>query len=375
MRNFSTFIGMDVHKETIAVALAERHGMPRYYGEIANTSEAITKLVKKVAPNGGQAAFCYEAGPCGYGVYRQITEMGYRCDVVAPSLIPKKAGDRVKTDRRDAVTLTRLYRAGELTAVWVPDQEQEAIRDLTRIREDMKSMERHARQRLSGFLLRNKKIYTGKNKWTQAHFRWLEKIRFESPIQQIVFQEYVDTVKQLQGRVASLEEEMQNALSEWSLGIVVEALMSLRGVNLVTAMTIVAEIGDMSRFESPRQLMAYLGLVPSENSSGKRQRRGEITKTGNSHVRRVLVEASWSYRLPARKTAHLQRKAEKTTEAVQAIAWKAQKRLCRRYWHLTFKGKLKVQACTAVARELAGFVWAIAREIMGKNNTPTVIAV
>jgi transposase len=267
-----------------------------------------------------------------------------------------------------------LYRADELTAVWVPNQEQEAIRDLTRIREDMKSMKRHARQRLSGFLLRNNKIYTGKNKWTQAHFRWLEKIRFEGPIQQIVFQEYVDTVKQLQGRVASLEEEMQNALSGWSLGIIVEALMLLRGVNLVTAMTIVAEIGDMSRFESPRQLMAYLGLVPSENSSGKRQRRGEITKTGNSHVRRVLVEASWSYRLPARKTAHLQRKAEKTTEAVQAIAWKAQKRLCRRYWHLTIKGKLKVQACTAVARELAGFVWAIAREIMGKNNAPAVIA-
>jgi len=373
MKDFSTFIGMDVHKETIAVAIAEKHGTPRYYGEIANTAEAITKLVKKVVSNGGRAAFCYEAGPCGYGVYRQITDMGYRCDVVAPSLIPKKAGDRVKTDRRDAVTLTRLYRADELTSVWVPDQKQEAIRDLTRIREDMKSMERHARQRLSGFLLRNKKIYTGKNKWTQAHFRWLEKIRFESPIQQIVFQEYVDTVKQLQGRVASLEEEMRKALAGWSMGVVVEALMSLRGVNLVTAMTIVAEIGDMRRFESPRQLMAYLGLVPSENSSGKRQRRGEITKTGNSHVRRVLIEASWSYRLPARKTAHLQRKAEKTTEAVQAIAWKAQKRLCRRYWHLTLKGKLKVQACTAVARELAGFVWAIAREIMGKNNTAKVI--
>jgi transposase len=374
MKDFSTFIGMDVHKETIAVAIAEKHGTPRYYGEIANTTEAITKLLKKVVPHGGRAAFCYEAGPCGYGVYRQITDMGYRCDVVAPSLIPKKAGDRVKTDRRDAVTLTRLYRADELTAVWVPDQEQEAMRDLTRIREDMKSMERHARQRLSGFLLRNKKIYTGKNKWTQAHFRWLEKIRFESPIQQIVFQEYVDTVKQLQGRVASLEEEMRKALSGWPLGILVEALMSLRGVNLVTAMTIVAEIGDMSRFKSPRQLMAYLGLVPSENSSGKRQRREEITKTGNSHVRRVLVEASWSYRLPARKTAHLQRKAEKTTEAVQAIAWKAQKRLCRRYWHLTLKGKLKVQACTAVARELAGFIWAIAREIMGKNNSSVVIA-
>lgn len=368
------FIGMDVHKEMIAVAIAEKHGVPRYYGEIHNTTEAIAKLVKKIVPKGVRAAFCYEAGPCGYGIYRQIKDMGYHCDVVAPSLIPKKAGDRVKTDRRDSVALVRLHRAGELTAVWVPDQTQEAMRDLTRIREDMKSMERHARQRLSGFLLRNKQVYVGKQKWTQAYFRWLEELKFESPIQQIVFQEYVDTVKQLQGRVAALEAEMRGALSGWSLGGVVEALMSLRGVNLVTAMTIVAEVGDMSRFENPRQFMAYLGLVPSEHSSGNRQKRGEITKTGNGHVRRVLVESSWSYRLPARKTAHLQRKAEKTSETVQAIAWKAQKRLCKRYWHLTFKGKLKVQACTAVARELAGFIWAIAREVMIKNNIAEVKA-
>ena len=372
MKNFSTFIGMDVHKETIAVATAGKHGSPRYYGEIANTAEALTKLVKKVVPSRSKAVFCYEAGPCGYGVHRQITDMGHRCDVVAPSLIPKKPGDRVKTDRRDAVTLVRLLRAEELTAVWVPDQQQEAMRDLSRIREDLKSMERCARQRLSGFLLRNKKIYAGQSNWTQAHFRWLETIIFESPIQQIVFQEYVDVVKHLQGRVASVQQEMMKALVGWSLGVVVEALMALRGVNLVTAMTIVAEIGDMSRFESPRQLMAYLGLVPSEDSSGNRQKRGGITKTGNGHVRRVLVESSWSYRMPARKTAHLRRKAEKASEAVQAIAWKAQKRLCSRYWHLTQKGKLKVQACTAVARELAGFIWAISREVMGKNHTPVV---
>jgi transposase len=374
MKDFSTFIGMDVHKETIAVAIGEKHGTPRYYGEIANTAEAITKLVKKVASNGGRAAFCYEAGPCGYGVYRQITDMGYRCDVVAPSLIPKKAGDRVKTDRRDAVTLTRLYRADELTAVWVPDQEQEAIRDLTRIREDMKSMERHARQRLSGFLLRHDKRYAGKSKWTPGYFRWLETVRFKNSVQQIVFQEYVDMVKVLQGRVASIQQEMRKALSDWSLGFVVEALMALRGINMVTAMTIVAEIGDMSRFKSPRQLMAHLGLVPSEHSSGSRQKRGEITKTGNGHVRRVIVESAWSYRLPARKTAHLQRKAAKTPEAVQEIAWKAQKRLCRRYWHLIHKGKLQVQACTAVARELVGFIWAIAREVMIHKNFCTVTA-
>ncbi len=372
MKNFSTFIGMDVHKETIAVATAGKHGAPRYYGEIANTAEALTKLIKKVVPTGGRAVFCYEAGPCGYGVHRQITDMGHRCDVVAPSLIPKKPGDRVKTDRRDALTLVRLLRANELTAGWVPDNQQEAMRDLSRIREDLKSMERCARQRLSGFLLRNKKVYAGQSNWTQAHFRWLERIIFDSPIQQIVFQEYVDVVKHLQGRVASVQQEMVKALAGWSLGVVVEALMALRGVNLVTAMTIVAEIGDMSRFESPRQLMAYLGLVPSEDSSGKQQKRGGITKTGNGHVRRVLVESSWSYRMPARKTAHLRRKAGKASEAVQAIAWKAQKRLCSRYWHLTQKGKLKVQACTAVARELAGFIWAISREVMGNNNTPVV---
>jgi len=373
MKSFSTFIGMDVHKETIAVATAGKHGTPRYYGEIANTAEAITKLVKKVVPSRSKAVFCFEAGPCGYGVYRQIMDMGYRCDVVALSLIPKKAGDRVKTDRRDAISLVRLLRANELTAVWVPDEQQEAMRDLTRMREDMKNMERQARQRLSGFLLRNKKVYAGDSKWTQAHFRWMEEARFESPIQQIVLQEYVDVVKHLQGRVTAVEQEIMKALDGWSLRLVVEALMALRGVSIVTAMTIVAEIGDISRFESPRQLMAYLGLVPSEDSSGNRQKRGGITKTGNGHVRRLLVEASWSYRLPARKTAHLQRKAEKTSEAVQAIAWKAQKRLCRRYWHLMQKGKLKVQACTAVARELTGFIWAIGHEIMGKSNTPVTV--
>jgi transposase len=369
MKKCTTFIGMDVHKETISIAIAEGSEMPRYYGNIMNTSEAIAKLVKKVGKKEGQTAFCYEAGPCGYGVYRQITAMGHRCDVVAPSLIPKKAGERVKTDRRDAVMLARLHRAGELTAVWVPEQHQEAMRDLTRIREDLKGMERHARQRLGGFLLKHGKTYPGKSKWTQKHFRWLETVRFESPIQQIVFQEYVDTVKQLQGRVASIEEEMQKAVGGWSLGGVVEALMSLRGVNLVTAMTIVAEIGDMRRFESPRQLMSHLGLVPSEHSSGNRQKRGGITKSGNGHVRRVLIEGSWSYRLPARKTAHLQRKAEKTSEAVQGIAWKAQKRLCRRYWYLIHKGKLPVQVCTAIARELVGFIWAIAREVT-KSQQP-----
>jgi transposase len=274
----------------------------------------------------------------------------------------------VKTDRRDATTLTRLYRAGELTPVWVPDKEQEAIRDLTRAREDMKAMEGHAKQRLGAFLLRHGKRFPGRSKWTQAYFRWVEGITFEMAAQQIVLQEYVDTVKAMTGRVEALEEEMRQAMQGWSLASVVTGLMALRGVDMITAMTVVAELGDISRFDSPRQVMAHLGLVPSEHSSGDRCQRGGITKTGNGHARRVLIEASWCYRLPARKTAHLQRRAEKTSEAVQAIAWKAQKRLCRRFWYLINKGKLPVEACTAVARELSGFVWAIACEAMRENT-------
>jgi transposase len=304
-----------------------------------------------------QLSFCYEAGPCGYGIHRQLTDLGWDCQVVAPSLIPRKAGDRVKTDRRDSLLLARLHRAGELTAVWVPDEAQEALRDLTRAREDMKHLQRQAKQRLSAFLLRHSQSYDGKSHWTQAHYRWLEGLKFSQPVQQIVFQEYVDTVKLLSQRVAALDEQLKSAAAAAAWWPVIEALMALRGVSLLTATTIVAEIGDLHRFASAPQLMAYLGLVPSEHSSGG------ITKTGNGHVRRVLVEAAWTYRHPARKTACLQRRAERTPEAVQEIAWKAQKRLCGRYRRMEGRGKLKVQACTAVARELAGFIWAIGQAL------------
>jgi len=368
MNKFSKYVGLDTHKDSIAVAISEAcGGKARYYGEIPNTPEAIAKLVGHLSPNGEVVSYCYEAGPCGYGVYRQIAELGHACAVVAPSLIPSKPGDRIKTDRRDSESLSRLHRAGELTSVWVPDQAQEAIRDLTRAREDMKAIERQTRQRLSAFLLRHGRTYeSGKSKWTQAHFRWMERIKFEIPVQQIVFEEYKDAVKQSQARVAGLEEQMHHSLKAWQLAPVVEALMALRGIKLVAAMTIMAELGDISRFDSPRQLMAYLGLVPSEHSSGKTKRRGGITKTGNGHVRRVLVESGWCYRFPARKTTHLQRYAEKASNTVQAIAWKAQKRLCGRYQHLLSRGKLRVQVCTAVARELVGFIWAIACEVMGR---------
>lgn len=369
------YVGLDVHQATIAVAVARPgRGEPDYHGTIANSGSALRKLLKQLSRPGEALSFCYEAGPCGYGLYRELTALGHGCAVVAPSLIPRKAGERLKTDRRDALMLARLHRAGELTAVWVPDQEQEAIRDLTRAREDMKSLELKCRQRLGAFLLRHGRVYAGKSRWTQAHFHWLESVKFDSPVQQIVLQEYLDTVKSMQRRVADLEAQMHEALAGWSLGTVAHALMALRGVSLITAMTVLAELGDLSRFDSPRELMAYLGLVPSEHSSGGSRRQGSITRTGNGHVRRVLVEAGWNYRFPARKTRVIEARAAKTSAGVQAIAWHAQKRLCGRYRALLAAGKLKQQVTTAVARELAGFIWAIACAVAGKAHGSRAVA-
>jgi transposase len=364
MKEFSKYVGLDVHKETIAVSLAEAGGGEvRYFGEIANTPEAVAKLARQLNKGATRLSFCYEAGACGYGVYRQLRELKHDCMVVAPSLIPKKAGDRVKTDRRDSLSLARLHRAHELTTVWVPDGAQEALRDLTRAREDMKHLQRQAKQRLLAFLLRHGKRYSGKCRWTQEHTRWLEAVKCDHSIQQIVFQEYVDTVSALTLRVAAFDKHIESASRESVFWPVIEALMALRGVNLLTATTVVAEIGDLRRFAGASQLMAYLGVVPSEHSSGGKRSRGGITKTGNGHVRRVLVEAAWTYRHPARKSALLQRRAKCTSEEVQAIAWKAQQRLCGRYRRLEGKGKLKVQVCTAIARELAGFIWAIGQAV------------
>lgn len=371
MKEFTKHVGMDVHKETIAVSVAEANGGElRYLGEIANTPEALDKLVKQQRKGGANLSFCYEAGPCGYGIHRQLTDLGWDCQVVAPSLIPKKAGDRVKTDRRDSMMLARLHRAGELTAVWVPDAAQEALRDLTRAREDMKHLQRQAKQRLLAFLLRHGKRYEGKSNWTLTHYRWMEAVKLGHPVQQIVFQEYIDTVKAMSKRIDTLDKQVESAASESVFWPVIEGLMALRGINLLTATTVVAEIGDLRRFTSAPQLMAYLGVVPSEHSSGGTKSRGGITKTGNGHVRRVLVEAAWTYRHPARKTTVLQKRAERTSEAVQEIAWKAQTRLCGRYRLFEARGKLKVQACTAIARELAGFIWAIGQAL----PQPTVSA-
>jgi transposase len=376
MNEFSSvYVGLDVHKETIAVGVARSgRGKPEYFGEIKNSVAAVRKLLRRLSPDGEVLQVCYEAGPCGYGLYRQIKSLGHDCEVVAPSLIPRKAGERMKTDRRDGLKLAHEHRAGGLTAVWVPGEEQEAVRDLTRAREDMKAIETKARQRLGAFLLRHGRVFEGKSRWTQAHFRWLETVKFDQPLQQLVLQEYIDAVTDARRRVEALELQMRQALPGWSLGVVAEALMALRGLSLIAAMTTLAELGDITRFDSPRELMGYLGLVPSEHSSGGSRRQGGITRTGNGHVRRVLVEAAWNYRFPARKTRDIQKRAEKTSAAVQAIAWQAQTRLCGRYQALMRAGKEKNQVTTAVARELAGFIWAIAREVMGKPHASKALA-
>lgn len=367
----AAYIGLDVHKDSISVAIAEpgRHE-PEFRGEIPNKPKAIDKLVKQLSErfDGQKLLFCYEAGPCGYVVYHQISDSGHDCEVVAPALIPRRPGDRVKTDRRDAKMLSRLSRSGELTPVWVPSPEQEAIRDLTRAREDMKAIELKARQRLNAFLLRHGRVYQGNSRWIPAHFHWLETVRFDSPIQQLVLEEYIDAVKSAQRRVAGLEKQMELALEDWSLAEVSNSLEALRGVRRLTAMTVLAELGDISRFDNPRQLMAYVGIVPSEHSSGDSRRQGGITKTGNGHVRRILVEAAWNYRYPARRTRTIEQRAEKTSPMVQSIAWEAQKRLCGRYRRLAATGRVKQQVTTAVARELLGFIWAIACEVTGKPH-------
>lgn len=370
---YGAYIGLDVHKDSIAVAVAAPgRDEPAYRGEIANEPRKLQKWLARLSAEfeGLLLLFCYEAGPCGYGLYRQLMAAGHDCQVVAPSLIPKKAGERVKTDRRDALKLARLLRSGDLTAVWVPDKDQEAMRDLTRARDDMKSQERKARQQLNAFVLRQGHHWpSGKKRWTKTHFNWLESIVFEQPWLQIVLQEYVDAVKAATQRVDDLTDQLMRALSGWSLAPVVESLVALRGIDKLAATVLLAELGDISRFESPKQLMAYLGLVPSEHSTGSRRRQGGITLTGNGHARRMLVECAWSYRFPARQTMHLKRKAETASPEAKAIAWRAQKRLCGRYRQLTQAGKNVKLVCVAIARELVGFIWDIVRHAMPRLAT------
>jgi len=356
---------MDVHKKTITVAIADesRQNQPRIYGTINNDLSALDKFCRKMVSTANQLHFVYEAGPCGYGIYRHLTEKGFDCMVAAPSLIPKKSGDRIKNDRRDAKMLARLHRADELTAVYVPNAQDEAMRDLSRAREDAVMVAKKAKQRLKAFLLRNRVVFTGSSQWSKAYFKWLADIAMPHPAQQVALQEYIYAVHESLNRVTRLTDQIRQIVPGWRLAPIVSALQAARGVSLVVAVTVLAELGDLSRFEKPSQLMAHLGLVPSEHSSGESIKRGAITKTGNSHARKILVEAAWAYRMQARVSRLLLKRQQGLPDQVCKIAWKAQLRLCARYRRLVAKGKTKQKVVTAIARELSAFLWAITKQV------------
>lgn len=364
MSNIS-FVGLDVHAETIAVAIAEPGGAVRSVGIIPNRLESIRKLFGKLGPV-RHLKVCYEAGPTGYVLYWQLTALGVACEVVAPTLVPVKAGDRVKTDRRDAEKLARCYRSGELTAVWVPDAAHEALRDLVRAREAAKKDQLRARHRLGKFLLRHGRRPTQAGKaWTKKYLEWIKtQVRFEQPALEATLAYYLQQVDHAASQILQLEKAIDEAIAQADPEIrsVIEALQALRGVAQMTAATIVCELGRLSRFQSPRQLMGYSGLVSREHSSGNRIQRGAITKTGNAHLRRVLVEAAWAYQHRPNVTGFLLRRQKSLalSDEVKQMAWKAQYRLHKRYLAFARRGKNKNQIVTALGRELLGFVWAIA---------------
>ena len=359
----TVFVGMDVHKGSIEIALADPAGEVRRYGEIGGDAVAVDRAVRKLRSAHRDLLFVYEAGPCGFWIYRRLIGQGLACMVVSPSMTPRRAGERIKTDRRDAMRLARLARAGELTAIYVPDELDEAMRDLVRSREDAVAMQRQARQRLQALLLRNEIRYPQRTAWTQAHRRWLGHIKMPQPAQQIAFEEYVQAVQEAGARVQRLEMAMAAELAHWRWKPVVEALQALRGIRMLHAVRIVAELGDLTRFACARQLMGYLGLIPSEDSTGERRRQGSITKAGNSSARRALVEAAHVYRFPARVSRGIAQRQSGLHPQICALAWKAQLRLCTRFRKLAARGLNRNKVVVAVARELSGFVWAIAREI------------
>jgi transposase len=360
------FLGLDVHAETIAVAVAETDGEVRSLGIIPNREESIRRLIKKLG-SPEQLRACYEAGPTGYVLYWQLTSLGVKCEVVAPTLVPVKPGDRVKTDRRDARKLAQSYRAGDLTAVWVPDEGHEALRDLVRAREAAKQDQVRARHRLSKFLLRHgRRPPAGIRPWTLRYLDWVgQQVEFEQPAQEYTKQDYLHEVEHSNNRVQRLEVAIREAvkLAPAKMQEVVQALQSLRGIAEISAVTIVSELGQISRFARARQLMAYSGAVASEDSSGKRVQRGAITKTGNAHLRRVVIEAAWAYRHRPAIGASLRQRQQGVREEVKEIAWKAQHRLHKRYRSLTAAGKNRQKTVTAIGRELLGFIWAIGTNV------------
>jgi len=353
------YVGLDVHKATIAVAVAEegRRGEVRSCGTIDNTPLQVDRLMKRLAKGGQELHFCYEAGCCGYILQRQIAAAGHACTVVAPSRIPRKPGEHVKTDRRDAMKLARLHRAGELDAVWIPDAAHEAIRDLIRSRGDAMEQLKACKQQLQSFLLRHGRVYDGRTNWSRDHYYWLSLQKFEHPAQQIVFQDYVHAIHDGDKRHAQLVRQIEEHVNHWSMKPLVDALCLMKGINLVAATTLLSVTGDLRRFPTPMQLSAYFGLVPSEHSSGDNIKRFRLTKAGNGEARRVLIQGAWCYRFPARGPTAKQSALSVADKSIRDVAWRAQLRLCARYRRLIALGKKSPVVCAAIARELATFIW------------------
>jgi transposase len=357
------FVGMDVHKDSIDLATGEEHGEVRHYGRIGGERVWLTRAVRKLESLGRQLVFVYEAGPCGFVIYRFLQARGHECWVVAPSMTPRQSADRVKTDRRDCLKLTRLARAGELTPIYVPDEADEAMRDLVRTREDAVIMQRQARQRLSALLLRNDVRYVGKSAWTAAHRRWIASLKLAHAPSQIAFEEYVQAVGEATARIERLERAIDAERAHWRWLPLAQALEAFRGIQRIHATRVVAELGDLRRFAHPRSLMSYVGLVPSENSTGTHRRQGSITKAGNSSARRAFVEAAWAYQHTPRVSWVIARRQSELPQPIIELAWKAQLRLCARFRKLAARGVNHNKIVVAIARELAGFVWAAGQQV------------